>query len=392
MYNLWMTFGVEIELQKYEEYEDKKATEWALKDRPHARKMKAALKAAGLEAEIDAAGYESWCISKDGSINDSDQQDNPVLGVEIKTPVLYAGRADDLRQVRIGCDVINSTWRVTTDSSTGLHVHCGDGTRGLPLRTLQNIALIAVGFEHLLNSLHPDERLVSDDGYPNWTYPLSATDALRGLQPGAARMLKVLAAQTYEGLYGIVNTYPNGGARWKGFSINFLEMVRVNGKRTVEFRQHAGTTDPVEILHWVKFVTALVEYCHHATDVDLSALVAQVSNPRFTVLSLMGAIGGRGLAATAAHYEPRLYPARLWTGGHSMPAEDLHNLSRVVNRLRLREDRMQAVERQLVSQGLKKTSEIHWVVDDRSQGRSGTFYLPWREQPYTWPPFPARRT
>jgi hypothetical protein len=44
-------------------------------------------------------------------------------------------------------------------------------------------------------------------------------------------------------------------------------------KRTVEFRQHRGTLELLEIVAWCEVVTALVAFCDRATMADVRALL-----------------------------------------------------------------------------------------------------------------------
>jgi hypothetical protein len=84
--------------------------------------------------------------------------------------------------------------------------------------------------------------------------------------PGTKRagLEKILATTNLDELRKLTNTYGKSSAYNLG-------RVDWNGKgRTVDFRQHAGTLDPDAVLHWIAFVTKLVEI---ALNDDIGTLV-----------------------------------------------------------------------------------------------------------------------
>lgn len=66
----------------------------------------------------------------------------------------------------------------------------------------------------------------------------------------------------------------SSGTRCEAYNIlNIGDVASRNPKETIEFRQHHRTLDAEEVLHWVAFVGALVNYAYYAHYNQLLTLV-----------------------------------------------------------------------------------------------------------------------
>ncbi|KAI9835367.1 MAG: hypothetical protein M1838_005320, partial [Thelocarpon superellum] len=76
-------------------------------------------------------------------------------------------------------------------------------------------------------------------------------------------------------------------------SYNFLSLLPEEEQhRTIEFRQHAGTMDIVQIVNWVSLCGGLVEYAHCASPLDFTeTLLYNASRPDFDLCDLLEEIG-----------------------------------------------------------------------------------------------------
>ena len=76
---------------------------------------------------------------------------------------------------------------------------------------------------------------------------------------------------------------------------------------TIEFKQHAGTLEPIAALSFIDFAVSLVRYCHEANDDEFYQLIGfggDFRGPSFTTSALCREIGCR--KETQTYYENRL--------------------------------------------------------------------------------------
>ncbi|KAL1959646.1 hypothetical protein VTO42DRAFT_1681 [Malbranchea cinnamomea] len=187
------------------------------------------------------------------------------------------------RELRLYCEQNNNTT---------IHVHIGNGldpNSGFNFHTVRNLAMILFVYEPLL------DRLLDGCLYP--TLPIHPPRAITpvnnphflppDLQPKASRALLALHLfRTCPDMISLINAMnpvlpdmvDEYGPRY--FKFNFIPLLDsvdgsnpyypsenldvgpVTPKRkppTIEFRQHIGTLDPDTMIHWVKFLAAIVE-------------------------------------------------------------------------------------------------------------------------------------
>ena len=106
---------------------------------------------------IDMSDY--WIIKGDSSVKEASLEEYNWDTVEITSPACYAfDEAFDM--VRLVVSLITTNFRCRINSSTGFHVHVGNGKQQFDLRTLRNFGAVWWAVEPLLAVLHPPERMV----------------------------------------------------------------------------------------------------------------------------------------------------------------------------------------------------------------------------------------
>ncbi|KAK3113209.1 hypothetical protein LTR53_009722 [Teratosphaeriaceae sp. CCFEE 6253] len=177
----------------------------------------------------------------------------------------------------------DSGCRFFTNKSTGFHVHVASSAQGVPLRTAKNVMLLATAFERCFDELHAANRIAYPKRFrPSCTSigdfyhtPLSWWHLNNGKCESGDAMLydwlaSIEAQQTFADLNAICSV-PYQTAMEKGIFIRptyghsssynldnlyaFAPGGRVTG--TLEFRQHAGTLDFLEIVNWVLLTTSM---------------------------------------------------------------------------------------------------------------------------------------
>lgn len=173
-----------------------------------------------------ATGYnhtdyaDTYKLGYDGSICGRD-------GCEVVSPVLR-----NLTSLKKVCKVINEAG-AQVNKSCGLHVHFGakDFTIDQWIRIIRNYAAI----EAIIDSFMPASRRANNNGYCK-SIVNAATYVI------GARSMSDIQSAFRRDRYHKVN------------------VMAYNGHKTIEFRQHSGTTDFAKIEAWINFLRALIEY------------------------------------------------------------------------------------------------------------------------------------
>ena len=243
------------------------------------------LRRAGLQVspatEDFARTYRSWFVKADSSVDFTESdfvaapmrcsngfaiqryQDMDYCSVELVSPILPL-TIPGLEEVRIAVLTLRKQC-ILLSNSAALHVHIGDDARGFSLPLLQNLVVLTSCFEQQWNQAHPVARLFS-------SYCRLPRESFRVQQQRNRRsMAGVIYALTSVG--DLIDKMHLPRERYdvrprpefyheRGRVVNYLNLRGENGgdvKRTVEFRQHAGTIDEFEILRWIVTVGAVVQ-------------------------------------------------------------------------------------------------------------------------------------
>ncbi|MCJ1480052.1 hypothetical protein MMC06_000206 [Schaereria dolodes] len=242
----------------------------------------------------------SSIAGSEGSV-DTEGNDHEVMlfAAEIITRVL-SYTPQGLAELNHGIKTIVANVNLSVNPTCGLNVHVGNGADGFTFETVKKFAFLITAFEHIIESLYPDSFLLSNDCR---TYAKSPSElpAMRTLHV-FDRLKCVIACDDLPALVALMSPT-------RRYAYNFLNLLPGQGgdntsKRTIEMRQHAGTTDMVEVTAWTDFVVGLLLYAHHASVDKLVHLCASFAlDWDFTVLHLMWIIDRENVAE---HYRSRL--------------------------------------------------------------------------------------
>lgn len=207
------TFGVEIECYA------------------HRNRIESEALATALKYRYEEYNHDTRNIFKfvpDGSLNSSDRLETP--GIECVSPVLRG--ANGKKALKCACDTLNAA-NAVVDHTCGLHVHIG--AKEL---TDEQYINVFVNYAHLESII--DTFMARSRRENNAYYARSLTNRLYPIETATTKQ-DVLSGLSYERYYKV---NPCSYARHK----------------TIEFRQHGGTTDFDKIFNWVNFCGKLVNW------------------------------------------------------------------------------------------------------------------------------------
>ena len=148
---------------------------------------------------------------------------------EVVSPILH-----NLNSLKKVCDVINAAG-AQVNKSCGLHVHFGakDFTIAQWSRIIRNYAAL----EEIIDSFMPASRRGNENRYCK-----SIKNAARRLENSPANSMYDIRDAFNDDRYHKVN------------------VMSYSSHKTIEFRQHSGTTDFKKIENWINFLRNLIEY------------------------------------------------------------------------------------------------------------------------------------
>jgi len=151
------------------------------------------------------------------------------------------------------------------------------------------------------------------------------------------------------------------------------------GKRTIEFRQHAGTCDANQILLWLRICHRLVVFSHEVSDSQLISLLRSVPDPDFAFTDLLTAMGGADLVSDA---QPRVIIRAI--PEQAVPQYDAAMYDRVCDLIRSRDARAREAEQVSIDAGQPQLKDMprDALVD---RGTWDHIYLPWDKAPWDQP-------
>ncbi|KAL9113279.1 MAG: hypothetical protein Q9227_002614 [Pyrenula ochraceoflavens] len=256
--------------------------------------------------------YRRWCLKEDSSVTFENEaelhdaiyeallalgtheyvnwEDWDVLNSEIcsRTMVLpnnlnscdfmqHLSSQEISQYIKATADLSDTQYFTTINQNCGLHVHIGifppaqKRYPDFPIKVLQHLAYLLLQFEYHLTTLHPRDR-----HGPNNKYLGTNLKYYRGTDHTCGNMSRVLPdiqndifspQKTINDLVHEMShkNHPtnrhNPALRHPGLYVNWLNLSSHNNtssKRTIEFRQHAGTLNPDDALRWVQLCASLV--------------------------------------------------------------------------------------------------------------------------------------
>ena len=204
-------FGIEIEA--YNCQRDKLARE---------------LREAGINVAVECYNHttrDHWKLVTDASLRGNDT-------FELVSPVLQ-GEAG-LQELQKVCWVLEYC-DVKVNDSCGLHIHMD--AADFTLDTWKNLATTYKNLESVIDAFMPGSR--RDNRYCKSLSRVSAT--------------RIQQAQSIRDLQIAFNSD-------RYFKLNLEAYSR---HRTVEFRQHSGTTNFTKMENWIRFVANMITFAHH---------------------------------------------------------------------------------------------------------------------------------
>ncbi|QDS68214.1 hypothetical protein FKW77_010574 [Venturia effusa] len=254
--------------------------------------------------------YTNWILTADQSlealkdsekvsaypsrITDNDKGEWDTYGIELVSPPYLEDELSnaeaDISSLLFALDTPTSA--ITTNTTCGLHVHIGlPSGESIPLKVLQHLSELLVIYEDQITRLHPIHRrgrkdeIESNKGrFAAESFANEPLDYMEGMirdwdtDELVMRKLESRYKAVHEVhrlIFDEVEQAEDPIARLqkcmgptRGMTVNFAYLNRANGPQTIEFRQHAGSTDVKEIGHWVRFCLALVKLAWRYADGD----------------------------------------------------------------------------------------------------------------------------
>jgi hypothetical protein len=245
--------------------------------------------------------YNSWILTSDhsltslsneeksahllGTLNEPSNWDSS--GIELVSPPYSSTTKAQTDISAILTFLVTTTSSITTNTSCGLHVHIGTPSgHHLPLKTLQNLAYILFIYEDAIGTLHPGHRRQRADEigtnrenfYAEGDEPVERTL----INQDTGETVTKLFDCTYKSLEWVrhsifdevnraespIEALQLRMGKKRNHIVNFAYLNRRDGPQTIEFRQHAGSVDAVEIGFWVEFCLGLVRLAERYADGD----------------------------------------------------------------------------------------------------------------------------
>ncbi|ETS78572.1 hypothetical protein PFICI_10634 [Pestalotiopsis fici W106-1] len=288
------------------------------------------------------AGFLRWNVNSDSSITtdldagdwvecvDPPQTEFDLADIELITPVLEANNAASDAEITNAIGILRAHFLCFTPTSSGLHVHVGQGSVLYEEEDLKRIAGVLFAIDVWFQRLHPNHR-------QNSMYCVS-TRRKSFLAHGYT------AKQAHDMEYGLLgnpfnnpsitpgNPAPDVIQAWKEieaasdsrvvlkllhtFSMstyNFKGVLSPN-KPTIEFRQAAGSLNAEWAVHWSNLAAGVVDWARRCDGNDsadeLRAFLSQASlkesSPNTQAFSLINMIRDRFRLPAVADYLERV--------------------------------------------------------------------------------------
>ncbi|PVH87357.1 hypothetical protein DL98DRAFT_351710, partial [Cadophora sp. DSE1049] len=187
------------------------------------------------------------------------------LPIEITSPPYYYGQEQAFREIRVVCQVLRDTYRISCNRSCGVHVHVGNGVEGFAFEAVQNLLATIWTFEEQIETIHPRHRVENEGMCPSFRRysELSRRHSSNGTLDVRAGLEDILSQRGKSVHVFADMTEPRtansheGGTR---LALIISETLVARCQRTVEFRQHKGSLDFGELELWIRFCVQLMMF------------------------------------------------------------------------------------------------------------------------------------
>lgn len=202
------------------------------------RRVAEALINAGINAHLEGYNHQTrrhWKVTTDATVTSGNYSlgTGEGFGGELVSPVLEGEAGiEELRRV---LEALNSIPEVRVDRRCGVHVHLS--WDGMTPSQIKNIAKRYADFETQIDAWMPVSRRANNS---RW------------------------CASTNSRAFGLSNVMNavdslSSVARAVGTRYTKVNLAALNAHGTIEFRQHAGSTDFVKISNWIRFLAAFCD-------------------------------------------------------------------------------------------------------------------------------------
>jgi hypothetical protein len=201
----------------------------------------AAINAAGVICHVERYGHTTprdWKVVTDASINGHN-------GFEVVSPILSGDEGKT--EVRKVMDALTAAG-AKVNKSCGLHVHIG--AVDFTMTEFANIAKNYLVFEDFFDAIMPASRRADANIY------IKSLRAKFGDYSHAAARRGMAAVSACRTINEIIRCLNGADSSSRYYKLNLTAFWR---HRTIEFRQHSGTTDAEKAINWIELLMAFVE-------------------------------------------------------------------------------------------------------------------------------------
>jgi hypothetical protein len=281
--------------------------------------------------------FTAWSVDRDPSVGpllvEKMRNGYQSVGVEVRSPA-YFYSANSLQEVGYAMGVLTSTYVLSVNHTTGLHVHVGNGMESFQFDTMRRLVAFLWAFEPQISTLHPPQRF--NHGWAGSlrycsAYSRSYSDAYSRLPRPLEGVAHFLKSNNWKDLLADCGS---GNGRIPRLAYRFADLAQFDENRrlpthklTVEFRQRAGSVDGEEIKNWVRTTVGFIIDSDPRALKDLFSIIAAetfdgengetiepvLAETEFTIIDLLRHMN---LNIPAAYYQQRgLYKIRIGVDG-----------------------------------------------------------------------------
>jgi hypothetical protein len=240
---------------------------------------------------------------------------------ELKTPP-YIYSEGSLEAVKLACSRLTNDFRCNMNDSCGLHVHVGNGFEGFEFELVRKLMVFFWTFEGQVDQIHKEPRAHGDyfpslrvgsnmaQRYRNCVEEVCALDRFhlhckcrQRLMPVTDGIKQILATTSINELDKLLRCEDDSNlerTHKHKYNLHFLTSPAPlpapassklssesrpattkdkkptvapswppNGKRTIEFRQAAGTLDGDFVTAWISTLVGIIEMCRRSDEANL---------------------------------------------------------------------------------------------------------------------------
>jgi hypothetical protein len=195
-------------------------------------------------------------------------------------------------------------YRMISDSSCAVHIHIGNKSERFSLTTVKNVYKLLLTNEAAIDSSHAIHRVAhysqSSELVQASNKSLSSRFTLPtpGFSQGTSLQDQLSYINEHKSIAALQHTHLEESGEHYSLNLwnlycpadpSFQFLWNANAKKgTFEFRQSAGTLDPIEIHHRIAFYTAVVDFAEQLSLEEMDQIcVRQRSTPGYDLLALL---------------------------------------------------------------------------------------------------------